>query len=456
MFGTMKVLYLSYDGALDPLGRSQVIPYIEGLSRRGHRFHLLTFEKPARIEEREEVAAMRARLERAGVVWHPRRYHKRPPVLGTAWDIAVAALLARRIARLGTGLDLMHARSYPAALAARLAARRGGIPLLFDMRGLWAEERVDGGLWPPGGLLYATTKRVERDLLRDAAGVVTLTEASVPVVGELMAESGASETPLRVIPTCVDTRRFRPLRRSGGPPGGVEGETGREGEIGREDETGRDDDPADPGGGGRTARPDESVLAYVGSVGTWYMLREMLELGREWVRLAPGGRLLFLVNQGADEVRRLADEIGIPSEALELRGVRHEEVPVALAGVRATYFLIRPAPSKVASSPTKFGEALALGLPVLLNEGVGDAADVAREDRVGVVVRGFDGVYYRRAVRELLELLDEPGVPERCRRAAEARYALERGVEAYDAFYREIVAGRDGVGGGVSTEGGTG
>lgn len=41
----MHALYVSYDGALDPLGRSQVVPYLEGLAARGWSHDLVTFEK---------------------------------------------------------------------------------------------------------------------------------------------------------------------------------------------------------------------------------------------------------------------------------------------------------------------------------------------------------------------------------------------------------------------------
>ena len=44
----MKVVYVSYDGALDPLGSSQVRPYLEGLAGRGVALSLVSFEKPAR------------------------------------------------------------------------------------------------------------------------------------------------------------------------------------------------------------------------------------------------------------------------------------------------------------------------------------------------------------------------------------------------------------------------
>jgi hypothetical protein len=41
-----RVLYISYNGMLDPLGQSQVIPYLKELSRAGVQFTLLSFERP--------------------------------------------------------------------------------------------------------------------------------------------------------------------------------------------------------------------------------------------------------------------------------------------------------------------------------------------------------------------------------------------------------------------------
>ena len=41
-----RVLFISYNGMLDPLGQSQVIPYLRELAKRGVRFTLLSFERP--------------------------------------------------------------------------------------------------------------------------------------------------------------------------------------------------------------------------------------------------------------------------------------------------------------------------------------------------------------------------------------------------------------------------
>ena len=186
----MRVLYVSYDGALDPLGRSQVVPYLEGLAALGFRHDLVTFEKPGRMVGVEDRAAMRSRLERSGITWHPLPYTKRPPVLSTARDLFLGIRHSRDLMRRDS-FDLIHARSYPAALIAREVGRAAGVPYIFDIRGLYPEERVDGGLWRAGGPLYRIAKRVEGALYRDAAAVVTLTEASLPWIRGILGRVGS-------------------------------------------------------------------------------------------------------------------------------------------------------------------------------------------------------------------------------------------------------------------------
>ena len=63
----MNALYVSYDGALDPLGRSQVVPYLEGLAARGWRFDLVTFEKERRWHDGRERSEMQRRLAAARI-----------------------------------------------------------------------------------------------------------------------------------------------------------------------------------------------------------------------------------------------------------------------------------------------------------------------------------------------------------------------------------------------------
>jgi glycosyltransferase involved in cell wall biosynthesis len=407
----IHALYISYDGALDPLGQSQVVPYLEALAARGVRYDLITFEKPERASDPGAVEGMRARLEASGIAWHPLPYTKHPPVLSTARDLragwAVAADLQDR-----DPFDLVHARSYPSALLASRLKGRSGTPFIFDMRGFYAEERLDGGIWGPTHPAYRVTKRVERDLLREADAVVTLTRASVPILRDWIRSAGGRADPT-VLPTCVDLHRFAPPRT---------------------------DAPAEDRGADRGSGLD---LVYLGSIGTWYLLDDMLDLAEVGIGTGDVRSVSFVVNQGDEEIRAGWMARGLDPEALRVGSVSHDDVPGALAGASGLFYFIRPAFSKISSSATKLGEALALGLPVLTNAGVGDQAEIIRRHRVGVVVEEITRDTLRAALVEFRALVEDPGVRERCVRAAREEFRAEICVERYWELYR-TVAGGDG------------
>src|SRR4051794_19993866 len=179
-------LYICYFGLREPLVQTQVLPYLRELTAGGTRMSLLTFE-PRPFDEGE----WRERLRAEGIEWHTLRYHKRPTLPATLYDVVRGALRAAAIAR-RDGVDLFHARSHVAAAIGALAKRMTGVPFIFDFRGYLAEEYVDRGTWRAGGWLYRLTKAAERRLLRAADGVVVLTER---MVGSIRPSSAADAAP---------------------------------------------------------------------------------------------------------------------------------------------------------------------------------------------------------------------------------------------------------------------
>jgi hypothetical protein len=201
-----SVTYVTYDGAAEPLGVSQVVAYLERLANSSD-ITLISFEKPY-----DDLGHVRDRLMHAGVEWITRSYHSTPPVASTCWDVLVGVRALRRELR-RRRIDVVHVRSYVPALIALYALRPGGPALLFDIRGFWADERVEGGIWRRG-LLYQIAKLLERQFFARADAIVTLTEASVPLIRERT--TGPSE--IEVIPTCTATGRFAATQpRDGGP-----------------------------------------------------------------------------------------------------------------------------------------------------------------------------------------------------------------------------------------------
>ena len=400
----MHVLYLSHDGALDPLGQSQIVPYLQRLAGPEIRITLLSFEKSRAAADRQRVQRLRAALRASHIAWVPLRYHNRPPILSTVWDMAHGFARAWWIAR-AQRVDLIHARSYVGACMALWLKRLTGAKVLFDMRELWVDGRVDGGAWRRGGWLHRMGKRCERWCLLTSDAIVSLTEAGKQII--LRFDYWTPEAaPITVIPTCVDVDRFAERDAvAHEPPAAFQG---------------------------------RRVIAYLGSVGTWYRLDDMIDCYTVIARKSPEALLLILTPQ-ADEARQRCVARGLEPGQFDVRTVTHEAVPEYLRWAEVALYFITPSYAKRSSCPTKLGESLASGLPVLTNAGVGDQDALLREARVGVLVDSFTSAAYAQAWDEMTALLAEgPALRRRCRQAAQERLGLEAGAATYRRIYHEL------------------
>jgi glycosyltransferase involved in cell wall biosynthesis len=400
----LTVLYLSYDGLSDPLGGSQVLPYVQGLAARGHRMTLVSFEKPS---SQEAVAAMAAQCRAAGIAWRPLAYHRRPSVLSTLYDLAALRRLTERL-HSSQSFDVIHCRSYLTALEGLRLKRRYGIRLLFDMRGFWPEERVEGGLWSLNNPLFRAIfryfKRRESELLSASDAVVCLTERAKKILLD-RADRTEDAAPITVIPCCVDFDTF-PLCN---------------------------DDHRVAARALLGIAPGARVAAYLGSIGTWYMLDEMLDCFAVQLERDPKALMLFVSRDDPVGIRTAACARGIAPASLIVRAASRNEVPGLVAVADYGLFFIRPTYSKLASCPTKLGEFLAMGLPVLTNTGVGDVDEFLQQSGAGVLVNQFDCTAYLAALDEI-ETLPRRGAV--WRENARQWFDLNSAIDRYDSLYR--------------------
>jgi len=402
---SLRVLYVCYLSLEDPLVHSQVVAYLDGLAEQGHVVHLMTFEQPSLTPERSQQ--FEEDLKRRGIVWHRRRYHKRPSLPATAFDVIAGGLAAARLVRRHR-LDAIHARNHMPAAMALIAAWFARFRLIFDLRGLMAEEYVDAGNWKRGGLPYRLTQWVQRAALRRGDGLVTLTEAVRPHLSE--AKAGPETT--FVIPCCADVERI--AERSS-----ERADARTELEIGE--------------------RP---TMVYVGKFTGWYMEREMADFLAVARRSQPD--LLFLIVTQADPAPMLRelDRNGIGASERRVLRAEPEEIGRYLAAADIGLSFVRPCFSKISSSPTKIGEYLAAGLPVVSTAGIGDVDALLRDNRVGALVEDLSTAGYEATVAALRELRADPEIRRRCAATARENLSLrEVGIPRYHALYRRLADG---------------
>lgn len=407
---TGAVLYISYDGMTDPLGQSQVLPYLCGLSKRGYNITLLSCEKPERYEKyKQDITTI---CEGAGINWQPISYTATPPVISTIKDI-------RKLTNKAFALHqqhqfrIVHCRSYIAALVGQKMKKELGTRFLFDMRGFWADERVDGGLWnlknPLYNVIYRFFKKKEQQYFEQADHTISLTRLGSDTIHS-WSHIADQPIPIQIIPCCVDTELFDPAKIS------AEQKAAKKTGLGISTES--------------------TVLGYVGSIGTWYMLDEMLRCYKIFKEKKPDSVMLFVTTEPEDMVRGKAKTLGIDDSSIIIKPAKRTEVPLYISIMNYSLFFIKPCFSKIASSPTKQGEIMAMGIPVLCNAGVGDTDYVTNKYHSGISISNFDDADYRKAVDKLTNTEFSATT---IRNGAIDFYGLEKGIDSYEAVYKRLL-----------------
>lgn len=402
-----RVLFLSYDALTDALGGSQILPYLTRLAALGHRITVLSLEK--RAASSAERAKVRDQCAAAGIEWRALAYRERVPIVSAVLNLVALRRQARAVLN-DTPHDIVHCRSYLAAIVGLQMKSRFGLRFLFDMRGFWAEERLEGGGWarPPFGAVFRYFKRRERDFFREADAIVSLTRAA----RDQMATRPDGERPLApvmVIPCCVDFDHF--------VLAGAAQRTQTRDELG--------------------IAADATVVGYLGSLGGNYMLDEMLRLFVAVRDRRPGARLLMVTRGPLAEILMAALAHDISAEELIIRTATRDEVPRLISAADIGMAFKRPSFSALACSPTKLGEMLALGIPIVVNAGVGDVDVVARDNEATIVVHRFDEDALAEAATTILARKCERSA---IRARARRWFELADGVAAYDAIYRMLPA----------------
>ena len=406
-----EVLYISYDGMTDPLPQSQVLPYLEGLCKEGFSFTILSCEKADAYEQYASI--IEARCAKSGIRWNPIIYHQSPPVLSTVYDVLKLRSEARRLHSIHH-FSIVHCRSYIPALIGLHMKRKLKLPFIFDMRGFWADERVDGGLWSLSNPLYKTIynyfKNKEHAFFKESDHSISLTFNGKDEIAKLY-DDASHKIPVEVIPCCVDTVMFSPENISAQSIAEYRKELGIE--------------------------ADDFIVSYVGSIGTWYMLPEMLAFFKRFKLKQAKAKFLFVTASDPALVLSACVAAGIPKDVILIKKGKREEMPALISLSNISLFFIKPAYSKKASSPTKQAEIMSLGIPIVCNPDVGDTDRVIQQYHAGVVVESFDDLCYDKAVEQILTGNFDKA---RIRTGALEFYELGQGTQRYLKVYRDIIS----------------
>lgn len=389
------ILYLTHDGLTDPLGQSQILPYMSGLAKEGFLITAISCEKTKRLQSKRST--IKDICDKNDINWLPLRYYTFPPLVAPLLNLFQMRRQAEKVWRTQP-YYLVHCRSYFTSLVGVYLKRKFKVKFLFDMRGFWADERRESNLWPARHFLYNRIynffKTKEKEFLVQADHIITLTHQAARVIEEWR----VTHAPITIIPTCVDLDHFDPVK--------VEN---KKVEALRER---------------LKIKQNEYVLLYLGSWGSWYLTAEMLRFFRLLKEKVPA---VFLVLTPDTEL--VPNQPGVI--AIE---VNRQELPTYLKLANASVFFIQPTFSKKGSAATKMGELLAMNIPIITNTGWGDVDQIIPSTGSGQLAMNFSNDELKRIIDNLMA----ESIMTNLRQVAESYFDLNSGIKKYEKIYSSL------------------
>jgi len=390
------ILVITYWAYADALVQTYTLPYVRMMLRalpQGSQVHLVTLEKPG---------AQQVRAAEAGVVLHPFPYRSFGMggvgmVLGLSWRLSRLVKHYR--------MDTVHAWCTPAGMIGHIVSVITGRPLVIDSYEPHAEAMVENGTWKRGGVAHRLLFLFERWQTRRASVLIAATDGMRDYAAR---KYGPTRARWFTKPACVDTDRFseREIKR----PEKLR-ELGLDGRV---------------------------VGLYAGKLGGIYLEQEVFDLFRAARdRWGDALRVLLLTPHPMAELEPLMAKAGLDKAIFTVMSVPHAEVPALMGLADFAVTPVKPVPTKRYCTPVKDGEYWALGLPVIITDGISDDSDIIREHGIGSVLESLDRKGYGKAVGEVAALLagaSRQELYERIRPIA-LRY---RGFDRAERIYQEI------------------
>jgi glycosyltransferase involved in cell wall biosynthesis len=399
----MKSLYITHYGILEPLGQSQILPYLLGLAANGCSIQIISFEKPALLEDRIRVEAQKDALLSAGISWYPHVYHGGNSLFRLLKLILRTSVeISQRCKR--DSIDLLHCRSHVPCLMAWLTSARHTKPMLFDFRGFMAEEYADSGLWKAGGFRFRAVKAMEKILMERCAAVVVLTE---PAGNYLGTHYCLPSSKIFQIPCCADLTKYTPAQDTEWLP-----------------------------------RNRPLRVVYSGSTSGRYDLPGMVSFFEYLLQKRPGSHFTILTTGDTASVYTYLQKFCSSPNSISVLNAPHHEVARNLATQDLGLLMLKGDLGLKATSPTKVGEYLASGLVVVAEEALGDMHKILVENGVGCLVDSNHRETWETALDAAIGLCDRPDFRKRSRSVAQQFFDLNMGVQKYLQAYEFAVGSR--------------
>lgn len=395
----VNILVITYWKFSDALVQTYTLPYlriIREILPAGSEITLITLEPEGEIKREVPVEN--------GIVRYSFRLHPFGVRSMLSWNQNLRHLRKTVVTK---NIQMIHTWCTPAGGIGSILARQTGVSLVLDSFEPHAEPMVETGTWKKGGLAWRTLHRLEKKQVHRAKWLIGVVSAMREYA---LTKYGFSGNNFLFKPACIDLSQFNLLKRK---------------------------NPRLLKAYGLTE--DNIICVYAGKFGGLYMREEAFRFFKIAHDIfGDKFRILLFTSTLPEEIYAMCRQAGLDPKCVTCHYVLHREMPDHLGLGDFAFSAFKPVPSRKYCTPIKNGEYWAMGLPVVIGEGISEDSDIIGAANAGYVLKSLSDDEFRIAaqhIKQLLQTEDRNKLANRIYQLAEKHRNFDIAKTVYQTIY---------------------
>tara|TARA_B100000963_G_scaffold175469_1_gene152553 strand:- start:16853 stop:18034 length:1182 start_codon:yes stop_codon:yes gene_type:complete len=336
-----KTLYISYNGLLEPLGQSQIIPYIEILSKFT-KISIISIENQNSLFYKSKQN-LRSILKKKKIQW---KFFNRNNFSTFKNIFIISKIIFTSIFLMyKKKINIVHARSFiPGLIGFVLKKINPKIKLIYDIRGFWIDEKIDRTKFTKN-YFYNFLIFLDKCIYKNSDRIICLTNHSRLIL--IKKYNFIKKSNIFIIPTCGDHNNFFPVKN---------------------------------------LNNKQIQFCYVGSVGGAYDFYKVVSFILEIYKNTNENIFFSIINTSQhNKIKSIMDKINFPRNLYKISESNREDISSFINSSDIGCFYANENFSIKASFPTRIAEFLLSGKPILCNSFNDDVIDMIDNNNIGII-----------------------------------------------------------------------
>jgi hypothetical protein len=370
------ILVLTFFSYKDALFQTYTLPYVKIISCIANRkIYVVCLENPQRNTSHLERKEINEALGKENIEIIFLKYYRFGIKQILAWFIYFLKFLYIIFRK---RIEILHGWCVTGGSIAYLLSVLSGKKLILDSYEPHAELMTQTNTWSQSSLAYKILFKLEELQTKRAKIIIGVVSKMVNYSLEKY-NFKIDETNFYVKPACVDFEKFY---------------------LRDEDVSLKND----------LKLNNKIVCVYAGKIGGIYLENELFDFLKQcYIYWGERFAMLMLTNASKKEVGDQVNRVGVPLSCIVQKFVDHNDIPRYMALGNFAVNFMKPVPARRYSTPIKDGEYWAMGLPIVITEGISDDSDIIRNNDIGYVLKSLTNEEYLCAIRKIDDLLTQDG-----------------------------------------------